>query len=197
MSEEAESHGVAPKPKFEPNDPSPVIATLHTRFGKVRFKGLFDLNTLYNHMIHWAHEREYEFFETAYKHKWRGKTAEVEIKWRMEQEINTFAKGLIKVHFHLWNFREVEVVKNGQKRRMNEARMFIDFTGELQLDWQQRWNDTWWKRKMRDFYINYVLRQEIESHWWDKLWYNANKLQQETKRTLGMESESEIYDDMW
>ena len=50
---------------------------------------------------------------------------------------------------------------------------------------------------MRDFYIEYVMRQEAATSWWDKLWYNVNKLQQLTKRELGMESESDVYDDMW
>lgn len=177
--------------------PSPVVWPLHERLSKLRYKGIFDLPNLYHKMFMWGEERDYEFFERAYKHKWRGKSAEIELKWIFQQELSSFTKALIKVHFHLWDYKEVEVVKDGVKKKMNSARMFIDFTGEMHMDWQNRWSDTWWKRKMRDFYIDYVMRQEAATSWWDKLWYNANKLQQLTKRELGMESESDVYDDMW
>ena len=176
---------------------SPIVMTLHERLAKIRYKGIFDLANLYKKMYLWAEERDYEFYERAYKHKWRGKTAEIELKWTMEQELNSFSKAVIRVHFHLWEYKELDVVKDGVRKRMNSARMFIDYSGELQLDWQKRWSDTWWKRKLRDFYLEYALRQEIATSWWDKLWYNANKLQQLTKRELGMESESNVYDDMW
>ncbi len=179
------------------NDPSPVPVPFHERLTKLRYKGVFDWDKLYKEMVAWAKEREFEFYETQYKHKWKGKLAEIEIKWRLEQEINSFAKNEIRVFFHMWDFKEVEVIQNGEKKRLSQARMFIDFNGALLLDWQKRFDGSKVKRLLRDFYINHIIRHEIADIWWDKLWYNANKFQQHAKRLLNIESESDVYDDMW
>ena len=180
-----------------PFSPSPYKIPLHTRISKLRFKGIYDWQKLYRAMLQWGKDREYEFSERQYKHKWKGKKAELEIRWTFQREINEFAQNEIRVYFHVWDHKEVEVVKNGEKKKMVSGRFFVDIDGDLNLDWQKRWNDAWWKRAWRDFYIKFVIRHEIEDIWWDKLWYNANKLQQLTKRELGIESESDVYDDMW
>ncbi|MBI1969270.1 hypothetical protein HYS48_01135 [Candidatus Woesearchaeota archaeon] len=177
--------------------PSPVIQPLHDRVSKLRFKGYFDWEKLYKSMINWAKEQEYEFYERQYKHKWRGKWAELEIGWRLEREVNEFAKNVIYVFFHMWDYKEVDMVVEGKKKKMVYARMFIDFTGELQLDWQKRWDGSKMKRRWRDFYINYVIRHEIADVWWDKLWYHTNEFQQVCKKALGSEAMSDVYDDMW
>ena len=140
-------------------------------------------------------EREYDFFEKRYKHKNQAQGAELELDLVGEREINEFVKNQVVVYIHIWDFNEVKDPK-GKGRSMGQGRMRIDFRGYLILDYEDRWEDTKFKRKLRDFYINYVIRHEISDIWGDKLFYNVNKLQQVVKRYLGMQSESDVYDDV-
>ncbi len=164
----------------------------------IRYKGLFDFDGLYKMMKLWFTEREYDFYETRFKHKFRpAEGAELEIDWEGEREINEYARDDIHVYFHIWNFKEVEVIKEGKKQKLVSARMLIEFTPTLVLDYADMWEDSFFKRKLRGIYNKYIIRHDIEDVWEDKLWYETNLLQQETKKFLGIETHSDVYDDMW
>jgi len=164
----------------------------------IRYKGMFDFDGLYKMMRGWLKEREYEFFERRFKHKFRpAEGAELEINWEAERDINEYARNEIHIYFHLWNYREVEVIKDGKKQKLVSARMLVDFKPTLILDYEDLWDDTPTKRFLRTLYNKFIIRHDIEDVWEDKLWYEVNLLQQETKKHLGIESHSDVYDDMW
>jgi len=163
----------------------------------VRFKGTYDWAGLIRVIRAWFEEHEYDFFERRYKHKDQELGAELEINFEATREMNEFAKEHIKMYFHIWDQNDVEVVKDGKKRIMQKGRFYVEFTGTLELDYENRWESTAFKRTMRDFYINYIIRKEIDNVWGDRLWYDINLLQQDVKRFLGMQTESDVYDDMW
>jgi hypothetical protein len=170
---------------------------LRRQVGKIRYRGIFDMERLYKALHNWAVEREYEFVENRYKNSWRVAGAEVEIEWTLYRDINEFMRNEIKVIFHIWDYKEVDVVKDGKKKKMSTGRMYILFDGDLIFDYNDRWSDTKFKRIIRDWYIRNVVRKYIGDVWWDRLWYYGNKLQQEAKKALEMESHSDVYDDMW
>jgi len=164
---------------------------------KIRYRGLYDFEGLFRLMRAWFEAREYDFYEKRYKHKSKPAGAELEINFEAHREINEYARNVIKVYFHIWDAEEVEVVKDGRKRKMWDARMLIDFSGLVELDYDSHWDHSPFTRTMRSFYHRFVIRHEIDDVWTDKLWYKINELQQECKRFLGMQSESDVYDDMW
>ena len=75
--------------------------------------------------------------------------------------------------------------------------MLIDIRAEVELDYLSQWEDSKAKRLWRTFYNYFLMRQDISTVYQDKLWYNAQKLQQRIKQFLDMESHSDIFDDMW
>lgn len=164
---------------------------------KIRYRGLFDWEGLIRLIRAWFEEREYEFFERRYKHKAKPLGAELEINFEAYRDINEYARNFIKIYFHIWDAEEVEVVKDGKKRKLWNARMLIDFSGFVELDYDDHWEHSPFMRILRDFYHRFVIKHEIDDVWTDKLWYKVNELQQECKRFLGMQSESDVYDDMW
>ena len=165
---------------------------------RLRYKGVFDWEGLYKTMREWFKEREYDFLETRYKHKMRsGGLAELEINWKCWREETEYVKNWITVYFHIWDFKEVDVIKNGKKMKLSKARMLIEIEPWIEIDYEGRWAGSLLKRKLRDFYNRFLYRVEIESLWEDKLWYNSNKLLQLAKRYLEIESESEAFDDYW
>jgi len=168
----------------------PVVSTL-------RYRGIFDIDGLFKLIRGWFDEREYDFFEDRYKHKNQALGYEIEMDYTGTREINEFVQNKITVYIHIWDYNEVEVVQDGKKKIMGRGRMLINFKAALILDYDDRWQNTRFQRALREFYITYVIRHEISDIWGDKLFYNCNKLQQSVKRFLGMQSESDVYDDMW
>ena len=163
----------------------------------LRYKGIFDIDGLFKLMRAWFDEREYDFFEDRYKHKNQTLGYEIEIDYSGTREINEFVQNKISVYIHIWDYNELEVIQDGKKKIVGQGRMLINFKAALICDYEDRWQSSKFKRSLRDFYITYILRHEISDIWGDKLFYNCNKLQQSTKRFLGMQSESDVYDDMW
>ena len=80
---------------------------------------------------------------------------------------------------------------------MTRARMLIDIRAEVELDYMNQWEDSTLKQLWRTVYNRFLLREDIKTVYEDKLWYNAQKLQQRIKQFLDMESHSDIFDDMW
>lgn len=166
---------------------------------RIRYKGVFDWPGLYKAMKDWFKERDYEpLLEKRYKHKIRaGGFAEIEVNWDCWRDETEYVRDFVKVYFHIWDYKEVDVIKNNKKMKLAKGRMLIEIEPSLVLDYEDRWEGSAFKRKLRDFYNRFLYRVEIESLWEDKLWYNCNKLVQLAKRYLEMESESEAFDDYW
>lgn len=170
---------------------------LGSSVAKIRFRGLYDWEGLFRLIRGWFEAREYDFFENRYKHKAKPPGSELEINFTAYREINDYARNVIKMYFHIWDAEEVEVVRDGKKKKMWNARMLIDFTAYVELDYDSHWEHSPFLRILRNFYHKYIIKHEIDDVWTDKLWYKVNELQQECKRFLGMQSESDVYDDMW
>ncbi len=164
---------------------------------RIRYKGTCDFDGLYRVMRSWYEERKYTFFEKRYKEKTKPLGNEIEITWEGVRPINEYVMNRVNVFIHLWDINMVEVVKNGKKRRLTRSRMLIDVYASLALDYMDQWEDTRLKRLWRTFYNYFLIREDIKTVYGDKLWYNAQKLQQRIKQFLDMESHSDIFDDMW
>src|SRR3989344_8500881 len=116
---------------------------------KIRYRGLFDFEGLFRLMRGWFEAREYEFFEKRYKHKSKPEGAELEINFEAYRDINEYARNYIRLYFHLWEAEEVEVVKDGKKKKMWNARMYVEFPGFVELDYEDQWEGTPFLRKLR------------------------------------------------
>lgn len=162
----------------------------------LKYKGIFDYEGMYKMMRRWFKDREYDFWERRYKHKRRAGGAEIEVNWEAWRDITELLRNWIYIYFHIWDYEEVEVIKDGQKKKMAKARMRIEFSWHIEIDYEDRWVDSKLKRALLNFIIKFHLRKELSEPYGDKLWYNCNKLQQETKKFLGM-AHSDAYDDMW
>jgi len=167
------------------------------KISRLRYRGILDMDGLYKMMQGWFGDRGFYFLERRFKKKERAEGEEWEINWEAWREVNDFIKNWIEIYFHVWDYKEIEVIKDGKKQRLGQCRLLIDFNFYLELDYDDFWEDRAFKRMLRTVYIKYVIRHDLNDVWWDKLWYNTNKLQQATKQFLGMSSHSDVYDDMW
>ncbi len=164
---------------------------------KIRYRGDYDWEALYKSIRSWIEDRGYEFFEGKYKHKEKALGAEIEITFSAVYDLNDYAEQWLKMYIKTWNYHEKDAVVGGKKKKIAHGRMMIEFNGELWLDYQDRWESTAFLRKLRDFYHKFIIKKEIENIWGDRLYYEVLKLQGFVKKQLGMESGSDVYEDMW
>ena len=164
----------------------------------LKFKGIFDMNLLYKTMREWLVRRGYYFEEPTYKSKptQMGGT-EDEIEWKCWRKETDYFKFWITAYFHTWDFKTIEVIKDGKKKKMNQARMTILFGCYVESDWQGRWQSTPFLKWLNNIYEKYIIKPEIDTIYTDKLYYYALKLHNIAKECLGMETKGSEYGDVW
>lgn len=166
--------------------------------GRIKYDGLFEWEGLYKLIYLWFVERGYYFEETFVKTKIptpMGAENEYELKgWRKSTD---YIKEWVRVKIHTFEMREVEVIKEGKKKKMVKARMFIDFYGNIEMDYQQRFAATQFGQYLRSFYDRLFLKKEFDSIWSDRLWYYIYKLHAEVKQYLDMQAKENAFYDVW
>ncbi len=156
---------------------------------QIKYVGIVDFDGLYRMMVDWFTDRKYDFYEKLYKDK----PPELELEWIAMRKVDDFYKYQIEIYFHLWDVREVDVIKDGVKKKMIECRMMIWFDPILIIDWQDKWKGGWMVEKMFSFYTKNVIKREIELKYGDPLWYHTYNLMTRVKEHLGMETGSNAY----
>ncbi len=161
----------------------------------IRYSGLFDFEGLYNVMVNWLKSRGYWFHEHTYKHKVPSPYgAEQEIGWKGEKEVTDYYKFIITVSFHLWDMTEVDVEKEGEKKKLTNARMEIILRCAVEIDYEKRFAKSPFWKFVSDWYHKYVMRRTIENVWVDTVYHRLYNLQNVIKEYLDMEAKGNEYE---
>ena len=160
---------------------------------RIRWTGLFDYDGLYMLIAEWFKKRRYWFTEGSYKHKVPNALgAEQEIDFSGEKLINNYIKYTINLSLHLWEMTEVEVEKNGIKKKLTNGRMEIKIFGVMELDYEGVFKGTFWE-KVRHFFYRYVMFPDITGYYGDQIYYRMVKLQSAIKQHLDMQAKGNEY----
>lgn len=164
----------------------------------IKFQGICDLDGLFRLIANWLQDRGYEVEERKVKHKVPSPSgAEDEIEWSAWLKETDYLKNWIHLHYWLFDMKEVEVVKEGMKRKLTRVRIQIEITSEIETDWQKRWESSTFLVRLRDFYEKHIIRKDLETLWEDKLWYIVLKLHAAIKEHLDMEMKANMFHDVW
>ena len=105
----------------------------------IRYKGLFDYDTLYNEIVEWFKSNKYWFQENDFKHKVPSPYgAEQEIRMSGDKKVSEYLEYKATLDWHIWDMTEVEVVKDGKKKTLTSARIEIRIVGTMKLDYEDR-----------------------------------------------------------
>ncbi len=157
--------------------------------GTIRYSGIFDWDGLYLAIADWFKRYRYFFHEETYKHKVPSPFgAEQELDWWGEIEVNEYIKFKIRVEFHIWDMTEVEIVKDGKKKLLTNARIQIKLSGVLTRDFQGKFDKNKWTKALRTFYNEYMFRRLFESGYSDMLYYRMWNLHTYIKKYLDMQT---------
>ena len=161
----------------------------------IRYKGLFDFDGLYNVVARWMKARRYWFHEEVYKHKVPSPMgAEQEMTFTGNKKINDYIMYSMKISFHLWEMNEVEVVKDGVKKTLTNARMEIIMGSTVNVDYEKRMEKGKLWTALSDVYYKYFLKEDIESIHHDTIYYRMFKLHNIVKEFLDMGAKGNMYE---
>ena len=174
-------------PLGEPTDILPAMLL-------VKYKGVFDYEGLYKMMHSWLINKRFLFHETKYKDKVATPFGnEVEIDWKAEKKISEFVKEWIIIKFHMWDYSEVEVIKDGKKIKMAKTRMEIRFFARLELDYNNKFTGSSFKEKLGRFYVDHVIYWDWNIRYANELEYSMYDLHTKVKKFLNMDTGSTAY----
>jgi len=174
-------------------DPIPFThKEAHAPATYLQFKGVWDWQDLYEFVASFFHARKFKFYELRYILKKPGPFGpDVQHIWEATRDTEEYYKFIIKIFLHTYDTQDVEVVmKDGSKKTFTKGRLWIQFRGHVETDYEKRWEDNAFYANLRNFYHKYVIWKKVEAIWWDNMYYNVVlKLQSLIKERLKMESE--------
>ncbi len=150
----------------------------------LKHRGLFSHPQLVKGIQKWFHDQNYTF--SAGKYKLKPNEAEYEASG--DRKVNEYVKFEVNVHVWIRDMSEVEVVQDGEKRKMNEGQINIEVTGNYTLDYSERFGGNAFLQWLQDFYHDYIIRQTIEQVWEDDLYMKIVQLTNTIKGLLGIEA---------
>jgi hypothetical protein len=156
----------------------------------IRFKGVWDMQDLYEFMINYLKEKKYKFHEKSYKHKHPSPFGvERQYVWQAEQVRDDVYKFLINVYIHTYDAQDIQVkMKDGTIKTYTKGRIWIEFNGGVEMFEDKRWSSKKFWGNLRIFLNNYILRKKHGWDIWDVLCYReVQKLVWLTRRRLKME----------
>ncbi len=128
----------------------------------IKYKGLFDFTQFIKTIRGWYGAGNFHLVEKKYK--W--KPGELEVEMEGDTKYNEYFKYKIKVWIRSWDIKDVDVVKGGEKIKMQEGRLAIEVNGSYDLDYQNRFEGSKFLQGLRDFYHKYIIKQVIDD-WYE------------------------------
>jgi len=150
----------------------------------IKHKGYFDFDKLLKDIKSWFDDNDYDFFAPKHKHK----PDEEEVKFTGERKITGYIKFILTVAMRIWEFKEVEVIKEGRKVKTNYGRVALEFTPAYVLDYEERVKAGGILQELQKFYHKYVIKRKIEDYWEDELMRQASGLISVIKKDLKYEA---------
>lgn len=156
---------------------------------RVKYRGVFDYDNLMHSMRQWIVDSGYEFEELQYKHKVPSPAGyEQEIRWRAWRKVTGYVRYSIFIFFHIWDIKDLDVIKDNKKVKMWSGRVMIEINGLVELDWAGYFEkgNSKFLLGLRDWIHKFFMFNKIMGGYTDEHYYRMYKLHLVAKQALGM-----------
>ncbi len=161
---------------------------LEQRIGVIKYQGIVDIPGLLKMMRDWIIDHKYDFTEGSNKAKAGSDGIKKEIEWEGTKEVDDYFKYTIKMVINFYNVMDVEVVKGGQKQKLQSCRILIEIDAIVTMDYNEKFKKGKLLDRLKHFYHNNVIKYDIMFVHADGLYYHALKLHRAIKEYIGMET---------
>ncbi len=107
------------------------------------------------------------------------------IWWRLYKypDNNRYIRYFLKIDFQTLAMGKKEIIKNGQKFKMDSGDIIIRIQAYLQLDYKEEWKDNWLLKNFDELFRRKIYKQKIQYHK-DELYKKAYEIQNKIKQFL-------------
>ena len=149
----------------------------------LKHRGLFNHSQLVKGIQQWLVDNNYKFHAPKYKLK----ASEAEYEIEGERDVTEYVRFRIMLHIWARDITDVEIVKDGEKKKMQDGYIQMEITGTLEMDYNARFGGNKFMQWLQDFYHDYIIKQTIGDVWEDDLFLKLNQLTGAIKSILGTE----------
>ncbi|MBI4145969.1 hypothetical protein HY489_01380 [Candidatus Woesearchaeota archaeon] len=153
----------------------------------VRHRGFFDFDKLINTIQDWYREEQYEYQVTEHKQKAGDLGFEVRFLAQGNKKITEYVKFYMDVRIAIFGMRDVEVIQDGKKLKLQEGHALVEIMPFYELDWQERFGGSKLAEWMGLMLEKYILKYKIGDYWEDMLLDSSTAFAHTIKHALGQE----------
>jgi hypothetical protein len=165
---------------------------------RLKFQGIINYEGLFKLIRQWFLDQGYEFHHEVLKHKLPSPAGyEQELKMSGWKKVNEYSKFNIQLYFHVYDIKDVEVIKEGKKTRLKSLRLTLEISPSVDLDYTKRFGGSRFLQGLQDFFLKYVYKEEISTVMEDQIWYRVLKLQKAIKDYFDFEAKTNAYEGVW
>ena len=155
---------------------------------EIRYIGPFDFDEVYRHLYEWLEWRQYDVREKKFKDKMKPAAPiqrEIEIKWIATKEIDEYTQFQYVIDYRIINWREVDVTKDGESKKIWNADLMIVINSNIILDKNAKWEENLPLHFIKKFFEAYVYKSTFE-RWKGMLWAESWGFYNEAKALLNL-----------
>lgn len=159
----------------------------------ITHRGFFNYSELLQAVRKWYIDEDFDTLDMPmYKQKFPTTSGtEHEFKMVGKKNVTEYVQFEIEFSFRVYNMRDIELIQDGKKIKLQDGQVWINVIPVLTLDWQKRFEGPKpWKKFLEildDFYRNYVIKYTIVDHWEDIVLLKGGQLARIIKEKLGQE----------
>ncbi len=131
---------------------------------KLKHRGVFDLELLYNKLRNWLLNEDYSdpvtSGEKKYAEKVKPNGKQIEIVWESSKEKEEgFFLIKIKISFYVIGLNEIEVERDGKMIKLDKAEVDMKFSSSVTINAKEKFDES---GLMYKIYKRYMIREKIE-----------------------------------
>ena len=125
---------------------------------RLKYDGLFNAHELYKLIDNWLREKAFDKRELRNEEPVRAEGKYIELVLMPWKKISDYARHVIRLEIRMHKFKEVVVEKDGQRVKMNQAKIDMIFDGYLDTDYEDRWESKPFYFFMRSLFDKFIYR---------------------------------------
>ncbi|MFH1787696.1 MAG: hypothetical protein ABH811_02815 [archaeon] len=153
----------------------------------MKYTGIFLFKDFYIFSYTWEGEEiGLNISEDKYEEKIIGDAKNILVEWTGVRKVTDYFQFKIKTKFEVSKLKDIELVKDGKKEKMNEGQIKITIKGTLIRDHQGKFETSGFQKFLRGYYEKWIIPSRIDQ-FEEKLAGDCNDLMEQIKAYLALE----------
>jgi len=150
----------------------------------LKHKGPIDFQQLLDAITGWLSSKL--FFVEINKTKYKGPKGHTEREFEISgvKKINDYVKQKIEITIFAADMKEVDVVKNGETKKLLDGLYLISVEGYAELDYTNRFEKNNFLKMLRNFYHNFIIFKTTDEIYEDEIKVKVGELFRVIRNTM-------------